>query len=716
MGKRTLVYDVEGNGLLKATRNIPAMTKLHCLAVEDAYSDDAWFFPPDRIKEGIEFLQDEGELTIAHNGADYDHRAIKHLNPWWKAPKILDTLIICRMVWPAETLMDRDYKLFLNHKMPGKLLKRQSIEAWGYRLGIHKVGADITDWTKYTDYMGERCVSDVKVNKALWLLARKRLGWDPKNPPEDGFIWSEFCVDLEHRVAELMREQEDTGFKLDKPKAIRLAKDLGNAQADIEEALGRAFPAWWQPLDDPKVGRRAPRAMKEKLTHLPDVTIPRKSEKTGKELKPYVGPPVAEYTPEAPFVRIKRMSFNASSKDHLGERLVAEYGWRPTKFSPKTGKPTLDEGVVAEIPEHILPPGVKKMLQNYFVIAKTRGTVSIGNKSYLGLVNEATGRIHGRCDPLGTITMRGAHKDPNLGNVASVELNEVKDANGKVVSKEPIKGVDGGYGWESRDLFTVDEGNELTGTDASGLELRDLGHRLHPFDKGAFTKRVSDPSLDIHEENSKLTGLSRKDTKTTTYKTLYGSGPLPIGIDVGVTPEELPELLTSKELNGYLRYMQRRDGEKYVRPDDMTCALIAKGSRVKKKFESGIEGLMPLKLAITATAKRQKWLEGLDGRKIFVRKEHAALNSQLQSDGAIICKLWMVLTHRNLKAQGLVPGVDFKQVAWVHDELQIEHKAGLGPVIGKASREAIEKAGEILKVLCPLASEHKTGRTWAETH
>lgn len=713
--KRTIIYDVEGNGLLKATRNVPAMTKLHCIAAVDADTDEEWFFPPDRLKEGAEFIQDEADVAIAHNGLSYDKLAVLKIFPWWKPPKHIDTLITCRMVWPAETLMDRDYNLFRLGKMPGKLLKRQSIEAWGYRLGVYKVGADITDWSTYTDYMGERCMSDVKVNKALWLLTRKRLGWDPKHPPEDGFIWSEFCVDLEHRVAELMMEQEETGFKLDKPKAIRLAKDLSNAQADLEEALTKAFPAWWQPLDDPRAGRRPARAFNEKLSHLPDVTIERTSEKTGKKLKPYVGPPVAEYTEDAPFVRIKRMSFNASSKDHLGERLMSEYGWKPTKFSPKTGKPTLDEGVVSEIPEHVLPAGLKKMLLHYFVVAKTRGTISVGNKSYLGLMNEETGRIHGRCDPLGTITMRGAHKDPNLGNVPSVELNEIKDeSTGKVISKEPIKGVEGGYGWECRDLFTADE--ELTGTDASGLELRDLAHRLHPFDKGAFTKRVSDPKLDIHEENSKLTGLSRKDTKTTTYKTLYGSGPLPIGIDVGVTPEEMPELLASKELDGYLRFMKRRDGETYVRPDDMTCALIAKGSRVKKKFESGIEGLTALKVQITNIAKKQKWVEGLDGRKIYVRKEHAALNAQLQSDGAIICKLWMVLTHRNLKEQGLVPGVDFKQVAWVHDELQIEHKAGLGPAIGKASHEAIEQAGRLLKVLCPLASEHKTGRTWAETH
>ena len=117
-----------------------------------------------------------------------------------------------------------------------------------------------------------------------------------------------------------------------------------------------------------------------------------------------------------------------------------------------------------------------------------------------------------------------------------------------------------------------------------------------------------------------------------------------------------------------------------------------------------------------ATAKERGWLKAIDGRKLYVRKPHAALNTLLQAMGAIVCKLWMILLHRMLQDRGLVLGRDYNQLGWIHDELQFEHAPGLGPVIAECSNAAIKQAGRMLGLRGEFRSDTKTGRNWAETH
>jgi hypothetical protein len=66
-------------------------------------------------------------------------------------------------------------------------------------------------------------------------------------------------------------------------------------------------------------------------------------------------------------------------------------------------------------------------------------------------------------------------------------------------------------------------------------------------------------------------------------------------------------------------------------------------------------------------------LEALDGRKLFVRAQHAALNTLLQGAGATIAKQWCVNFHEYCLEDGLVHGWDgdFVILAWIHDELQV---------------------------------------------
>ena len=61
-------------------------------------------------------------------------------------------------------------------------------------------------------------------------------------------------------------------------------------------------------------------------------------------------------------------------------------------------------------------------------------------------------------------------------------------------------------------------------------------------------------------------------------------------------------------------------------------------------------------------------------------------------------------------------GVSYKFVANVHDEWQIEVEEGYEDLVGKLGVKAIEDAGKVLKMRCPLSGEYRTGMNWKETH
>ena len=104
-------------------------------------------------------------------------------------------------------------------------------------------------------------------------------------------------------------------------------------------------------------------------------------------------------------------------------------------------------------------------------------------------------------------------------------------------------------------------------------------------------------------------------------------------------------------------------------------------------------------------------LKGLDGRQIKVRSPHSALNTLLQSAGAIVCKKWLVEFDRLMK-----PYSDVQQVVWVHDEIQVQVNAEWADIIGEKAVEAIEHVGEELDLRIPLTGEYKIGNNWSETH
>ena len=111
-------------------------------------------------------------------------------------------------------------------------------------------------------------------------------------------------------------------------------------------------------------------------------------------------------------------------------------------------------------------------------------------------------------------------------------------------------------------------------------------------------------------------------------------------------------------------------------------------------------------------ASQRGFLKGLDGRKILIRSEYAALNTLLQSAGAVVMKEALVILDKKIKEKGYA--AEF--VANVHDEWQIEVREDHAEEVGKAGVEAIQEAGNSLSLACPLDGEYKIGDSWSETH
>ncbi len=226
------------------------------------------------------------------------------------------------------------------------------------------------------------------------------------------------------------------------------------------------------------------------------------------------------------------------------------------------------------------------------------------------------------------------------------------------------------YGHECRGLWTVEKGYKLVGIDASGLELRMLAHYM---EDDAYTTEVV--SGDIHTANQKAAGLeTRNQAKTFIYAFLYGAGSAKIGKIVGGGSRE--------------------------------------GEELKSRFLKNTPKLHALRKKVSATLLKEGTLPGLDGRRLQVRSEHSALNTLLQGAGAVVMKQALVILNDKLSKLG----IDYKFVANVHDEWQIEVEDGYENVVGKLGVQAIEQAGKKLKMNCPLTGEYRAGLTWKETH
>ena len=285
------------------------------------------------------------------------------------------------------------------------------------------------------------------------------------------------------------------------------------------------------------------------------------------------------------------------------------------------------------------------------------------------------GRIEARAISIGTPTMRMTHR--GVVNVPKAAKHVL-------------------FGSHCRDLFEASECNlednprglivdghwvpkgkrVLVGYDGAGLELRMLAHYI---DDQEYTRQLVEG--DIHSYTQHLVGLPTRDNaKTFSYGVLYGAGNAKVGEIVGGGAKE--------------------------------------GAVLKARFLEGLPGLVKLQESLEETGEKG-YLIGLDGRKLWLRKDdkgrpmmHKALNMLLQSAGSIVMKYACCLLAEAIEEENL----DAPQIIHMHDESQHDVHPRDVKRVKELMDICVKRAGEILGMNCPLASDSIAGRSWKDTH
>ena len=589
----TAFFDIETDGL--------NATKVHCICamLDNGESTVYNFIGGEANGLFRKWLASEDvDTLVGHNIINFDIPVLRRITGMDWSFNLRDTLVLSRLHNPS---LDGGH----------------SLRSWGERLGNYKDDYQ-GGWEEYSHEMLQYCQQDVRVTKALY----HHLVTSDKDSP---------AVEIEHRTADIIREQTDNGMILNEERAYELLAEMKEKVLDIEDEVHERFkplPVW---VDLPHPGSK---------THNKDGSISKRYQAQLDKGAHYDNDKWGYY--EYP-------EFNLGSRQQIAKYLQ-HFGWKPKSFTEK-GNPIVDEKVLktVKIPE-------AQLIVDYLTLTKRIAMV----KSWVDAINDETGRVHGRVNPCGAVTGRMTHSKPNCAQVPATK----HDKDGKI-----LWGFEGGYGADCRNLWTVPDGYSLVGCDASGLELRMLAHYM---DDKAYTNEILNG--DIHSANQKSAGLQTRDqAKTFIYAFLYGAGDGKIGEVAGGGPK--------------------------------------RGRILKKNFLDNTPALKHLRSKVADSSKKG-WVTGLDGRKLHIRSEHSALNTLLQSAGAVVMKKALVLLDTYAKQYN----IDYKFVLNVHDEFQCEVRDDQADFFGGLAVGAIIKAGKSFNLNCPLDGEYKVGKTWQQTH
>lgn len=485
----------------------------------------------------------------------------------------------------------------------------------------------------------------------------------PKPVHED---WSKWSPEMAHRCTEDVRinvrvYEELKGMYQAMPEAVDIEHKCAISIHDMCET-GIAFDVEgaYRLLDDMLSEAEQQRSVVDEL--MPWVYKPKGPAKSLKKAANRAHWGHGQLEAGVPFQEVQHVKLSVGSRQDVVRYLRDKYDWKPQQLT-KTGQPVVGDEVLRE-----LPWPEAKTLADYFKTVKVLGYLN-GEPNKAGRGGgwlhhvKPTGRIHASFIPLTAVTGRPSCVSPNLQQVPT-------DA-------------------RVRRLFGPRPGWKMVGVDADGQELRCLGHYLSRYDGGDYAREVVDG--DIHTRVQHLIGFnSRGITKNVEYGLIYGAGNPKLGF---IALQDA--ISVGKTLKGDLGRI---------------------GAKIRRKLMEGIPALKQLIDDVQAKAKRDGRLRGMDGRTLWVRSPHSALNLVLQSSGIIHMKKAIAMMDDALLEAGLKRGEHYNLVLWVHDELQFEVMEEHADTLGKVAASVIEEAAQQLKFRVPMTGTYDIGTTWSETH
>lgn len=256
-------------------------------------------------------------------------------------------------------------------------------------------------------------------------------------------------VYIEHRVAEIIAQQERNGWDFDKEKAIEYVNWLNSEQQECESTIEEDL----HPI--PVLKNRVNKPFKQ-------------NGELSAAGKRYDDLPIS-----GPFTGIEWKSIDVGSRKKLSEQLIRR-GWEPSSYTEK-GSPQLTvKGKPCPNLEEF-DSRLGKAVAHWFNCNHRKGVIG-------GWINHThdDGRIYYSVNPCGTNTRRMRH---------SLVVN-VPKAEEKVF-----------FGQEMRSLFTVRDPYVLIGNDIKGLENRIIAHYMIMLANAhEEVEALIDPDRDFHTD------------------------------------------------------------------------------------------------------------------------------------------------------------------------------------------------------------------------
>jgi DNA polymerase I len=621
------LFDIETDGLLDVCT---VVWIIHIICLKTGQTQE-WLIDD----EGWVDVFSKAKKVVGHNIIGFDLLALKKLKNFElpKNCKVIDTLILSQA---------------LNYRRFGS--DGHSLGRWGEALGQPK--QEHEDWSQLSPEMITRCRSDCSLNLRVYLILKQEL---LKISAKSANIVT--YLDAEHYVGKWCATAELNGWPFDVEGALIL-------QGRLEEVINIALVA----LND-KLGTKT--VAVDKVKGIVETKTPKWTQRGCYDLHtanwfnvdPWSGYEGEERMIEGEYCRVTFEPLQLSSVTDV-KIFLFRNGWVPLewnyKMDEKTRKKVKTSPKITEESLEFL--GGDGEIYSRYAVAKSRLSIL---KTWLNNV-DSNGRLHGRCMPIGTPSLRATHE---------IIVN---------VPKPDKKGKS--WGKEMRALFTHSPGWINIGCDSSGNQARGLAHFLGDaeFIKVLLNDDIHQHNADIMTDVLRKMGVKgivdREQAKRIYYAVLFGaSGPKLWSYIFGIFDE-------------------------------------SKGKKFKTLFLKSVPGFATLmeKLENIFGSTRQfgdGYIPSIAGCRVYVDSFHKLLVYLLQSTEKATCATAVMLLMKELEEKS----IPYEPLIMMHDETQFQVPLEYAEQAAEIGRRAFREGPKLLGVTI-MDGESKIGNNWYETH
>ena len=249
-------------------------------------------------------------------------------------------------------------------------------------------------------------------------------------------------------------------------------------------------------------------------------------------------------------------------------------------------------------------------------------------------------------------------------------------------------------------------------------------HWYHAKVAGFWTKDDREWPDDAHaDQRTKEMIAARTQSKGFFFGYLYGQGDTIRGNTLwfdGCLPD-----YTDKEYDAAKKRVEKRVNDEglfplrkdqYVTYNKQLILETIYGKRVADTFLERMTGIKELIKDCAKQSKDKGTITAIDGRELYSRSPHSALNLLLQGSAGVIAKQWAVNFHKLAADAGLQYHTDWYQSAFVHDEYQCPCIKGKEDILGKAMVDGCLMIQSQFDMNLKIQADYAFGESWADTH